>query len=115
MTDVPNISPIITNTLGGLIIAWVMVLFVRELVKFIQAFKDAGMPKNGQVLDMFTRSVPFNLHAQQQNDLLLCVKETQKFIIELRPILTRLAEAIEHQTEVWDAICSQTDRRSTPR
>lgn len=115
MGDLPTISPIITNTLGGLIVAWIMVLFVRELVKFIQVFKDAGMSKGLNGSDIFSKSVPFNLHDQRQSSTLECVKQIQQVIVDLGPLLERLVTAIENQTKVLEALQRQTDRRATPR
>ena len=103
--ELTTISPLLLNTIGGLVALLFVVMIINAITKLIRSYRPVPVTAgNGSSQDLFAKSVRFNLHAQEQG--LMCTKlnEVEKKIIEFDQHLSQLVAIGERQAEALERL-----------
>lgn len=102
-----GLSPLVVNTLGGLVIALILVFFVKQLTLFVKEVKvnkggamEVGM-NGGQ---RFETSRAFLNHCEKTDTVLLTVKESLIRHDNLDRHFKEMIAALNKQTELLQSL-----------
>ena len=107
-SELSAISPILLNTMVGLVALLFVVMIINAIMKLVKSYRPIPIPiGNGYGKDsdnFFAKSVRFNLHAQEQANLCHKVEEVDKRVIELDKHLSKLVTIGERQAAALDEL-----------
>ena len=102
-----EVSPILLNTMGGLVSLLFVVMIINAITKLVRSYRPAPVTAgngNGFLGDLFSKSVRFNLHAQEQSHMCLKMTDIEKKIIEFDKHLSLLVDLSERQADALEEL-----------
>jgi len=106
--ELSAISPVLLNTMGGLVALLFVVMIINAITKLIRQYRPAAVPagngKGGNGSDIFAKSVRFNLHDKAQENLCRKVETVEKKVDDIDRHFSRLIAIGERQAEALERL-----------